>query len=107
MLGIRQTTGTGAVTINCDLAPIHEITLTGNVTAVTFSNVADGQVVIVRWIQQAGAGGLTVTFGAGTPVALLRGNGFNMTATAGRSSIQAFYYNGTNIVEMFRLEGVY
>ena len=100
-------TATGALTINADLGTIHEYTLTGNVTAVNFTNLVDGQLIVIRWIQQAGAGGLTVAYGAGTPVALLRGGGFIMAPIASRSVVQTFYYNGTNMVEFFRTGAVY
>lgn len=108
-LGIRTgLTATGAVSINANLGTIHEFTLTGNVTSVTFTNLStvSAQLQIIRWIQQAGAGGLTVAFGAGTPVAILRGGGFNMTAAADRSCVQGFYYNGTNLVEILRMENM-
>jgi hypothetical protein len=62
--GVNNATATGAVTLDYSAGQHHYLTLTGNVTSLTISNVAaSGNTAYVQiWIKQDGTGGRTVAF---------------------------------------------
>lgn len=76
---------------------LAELTLTGNVTNFSVTNLASGHIYIITFVQDAtGSRTLSGTSGflwqGGTPPTLSTG--------AGSRDVFIFYYNGTNLVEI-------
>ena len=81
------------VTLDCSIADIFYIALTGNI-AITFSNGTDGQKVEVRTKQDA-TGGRTVTFSNGTYGATITSTASAASTAANKRDKWGFEYDGT------------
>jgi hypothetical protein len=60
--GVASSSEAGSMTLDFDAANVFNVTLTGNVTSVTFSNANAGQKVLIN-VKQDSAGGYTITGG--------------------------------------------
>ena len=60
--GVASSSEAGSMTLDFDAANVFNVTLTGNVTSVTFSNSNAGQKVLIN-VKQGGSGGYTITGG--------------------------------------------
>lgn len=94
-----NSTATGAITINFANGNIQRLTLTGNVTGITLSNLKDGSEYIITCIQDA-TGSRTVVWGSS--VKWVGGNAPTLTTTANARDTFKFVSDGTNLYEVSR-----
>jgi len=85
--------------IDLDTSNLHKITLTGNVTTLTFSNSKVGQRFIVRVLQD-GSGSHTIAWPSGISWAS-GGTAPTLTATAGRATVLGFLTTGSDTYDGF------
>lgn len=87
----------GALTINLSTATIHRITLTGNVTSLSFSNppASSGPYCVTVVYVQDGTGSRTVTH---TSVKWAGGAAPTLTTTAAGIDVITYIFDGTNIM---------
>ena len=100
----QLTSTAGAITISSTKG-YNWITLTENITSITFPTAVDGKRITLR-IKQAAAGGYTV---AGWPASvLLAGGAYTATATASKTDVLQFQYEGatTKWVEVSRSQNM-
>lgn len=92
-----------AAALICDFAkaPIHEVTLVGNLTSLTFQNAPTRQGIYqVEFVQDA-TGGRTLS-GAATSIRWAGGAAPTLSTTGGRRDIFRFRHNGANFYEVSR-----
>jgi hypothetical protein len=90
--GVNTVTSSATPTFDLSLGDFHTMTLTANVTAVTFTNIAAGHKFVLDFVQDA-TGSRTI---AGMPAAM---HGFTtIGGTASKHNVQEFYSpDGTNL----------
>lgn len=89
----------GTVTLNFNNGNVEQITLTGNVTSLTLSNLKDGSEYIVSVVQDA-TGGRTISWPS--TVKWVGGTAPTLTATALARDNFKFWSDGTNLYEINR-----
>jgi hypothetical protein len=90
-------TSSSTITVDCDLAPIHKVTLAVN-TGFVITNLSSGQTVTII-ITQDGTGSRTATFGTDTSTAVKFAGGTPTLSTAASSiDVVTIYNDGTNFL---------
>lgn len=104
LLKAKTVTSSATPTFDWTTAPVQQMTLSANVTAVTFTapNVGTGEwALVVLKLTQNSSGNWTA---AGWPSAIKwrGGSAPTITATGGETDIFVFLYDGTNYWELVR-----
>jgi hypothetical protein len=90
-------TSSSTITVDCDLAPIHKVTLAVN-TGFVITNLSSGQTVTIIIVQD-GTGSRTATFGTDTSTAVKFAGGTPTLSTAANSiDVVTIYNDGTNFL---------
>lgn len=92
----------GSLVINAALGDLHEVTLTGNITAVTLTNFGAGQTLTLKFIQD-GAGAWTLS-GLPAAVKLSGGLPFVLSTPAGAVDVLVLRSDGTAHYEIGRYQ---
>ena len=92
---ISALSSSSTITVNCALAPVHKVTLTGN-TAFVISNLPTGGTATIIIVQD-GTGSRTATFGTDTSTSVKFAGGTPTLSTAASSiDIVSIFNDGTN-----------
>jgi len=93
--GLTTVTYSTTPVFNAATSSGFKITLTGNVTSSTLSGATAGQVIIVEIIEDA-TGGHTFVWPTNFLNATYLGSGAGQPIAANETTVQAFFYDGTN-----------
>jgi hypothetical protein len=90
-------TSSSTITVDCDLAPVHKVTLAVN-TGFVITNLSSGQTVTIIIVQDA-TGTRTGTFGTDTSTAVKFAGGTPTLSTAANAiDVVTIYNDGTNFL---------
>jgi hypothetical protein len=90
-------TSSSTITVDCDLAPVHKVTLAVN-TGFVITNLSSGQTVTIIIVQDA-TGSRTATFGTDTSTAVKFAGGTPTLSTAANAiDVVTIYNDGTNFL---------
>ena len=90
-------TSSSTITVDCDLAPVHKVTLAVN-TGFVITNLSSGQTVTIIIVQD-GTGSRTATFGTDTSTAVKFAGGTPTLSTAANAiDVVTIYNDGTNFL---------
>jgi hypothetical protein len=90
-------TSSSTITVDCDLAPVHKVTLAVN-TGFVITGLSTGQTVTIIIVQDA-TGSRTATFGTDTSTAVKFAGGTPTLSTAANAiDVVTIYNDGTNFL---------